>query len=60
MTSNFYKTIYLDDYKSEVVKRLDNIKQKSTGFYIFKAIRRIYPNNEIGLPIDVGGNMEFS
>lgn len=55
-TADFYKTLSRDDFDSEVIKREDDINQKSTGFHIFKAIRKIYSNKELGTVIDVGGN----
>jgi len=52
----FYSDLKRDDYELELLIKKDDIKRKSTGFYIFKSIRELFPNREIDTVIDVGGN----
>lgn len=56
VTSEFYEALTRDGFDDEIKKKKDDIDQKSTGFFIFRAIRRIYPHKEIDSVVDVGGN----
>jgi len=53
---DFYSNLQRRDYELEILTRKDDIKRKSTGFYIFKSIRELFPNRQIDTVIDVGGN----
>ena len=52
----FYINLPRRQYEQEVAARKDDIKRKSTGFYIFKWLRELFPNRQIDTAIDVGGN----
>ena len=56
LAKKFYINLPRRQYEQEVAARKDNIKRKLTGFYIFKWVRKLFPNRKIDTVIDVGGN----
>ena len=56
LAKKFYTNLPRRKYEQEVAARKNDIKRKSTGFYIFKWVRKLFPNRKIDTVIDVGGN----